>query len=79
MTNAERLVYLKRARCELQRVRDELNLAVVQCPHCSRKFSLDVGAKQLDDEVDTIVGKLSAWIESLSRHPSTSERVSFDA
>lgn len=76
MTNAERLLLIKRARSELQRVRDELNLAAATCPHCTKSLTLDGFARQLDDDLDVVMGKLESWVLHLSRRSPTSERVS---
>ncbi len=78
MTNAERLVYLRRARLELERVRAELNLASLACPRCEEVFFLDEGARRLDQELRGLSASLSSWIEALTRRSLTSERVSPD-
>jgi hypothetical protein len=76
VTNAERLVLLKRARSELQRVRDELNLAAADCPHCTKTLMLDGFAQKLDDDLDVFTAKLETWILYFSQRSPTSERVS---
>ncbi len=76
MTNAERLVLLQRARHEIERVREELDLVSASCPHCTRVFCLDSGAYKLDEELSVVVGALSSWIEALKKRRPTSERVS---
>ncbi|MCG3134373.1 MAG: hypothetical protein HMLKMBBP_01679 [Planctomycetes bacterium] len=76
MTNAERLLLIRRARSELQRVRDELNLATASCPHCTSSLVVDGLAKQLDEDLDVVAGKLEEWVLHLSRRSPTSERVS---
>ena len=76
MTNAERVVLLKRARSELQRVRDELNLVTVVCPHCTKELELDNFAKQLDEDLDEFTAKIETWVLYLSHRSPTSERVS---
>lgn len=76
MTNAERLVLIKRARSELQRVRDELSLVAASCPHCTKLVTLDGYAQRLDDDLDVVVGKLEIWVLHLSGRSPTSERVS---
>lgn len=76
MTNAERLLLLRRARSELQRVRDELDLAAATCPHCTKSFDLDGFAKKLEDDLDEFTAKLETWTLYLSQCSPTSERVS---
>ena len=79
MTNAERLLLLKRARSELQRVRDELDLATAVCPDCSKPVGLDASAKRLDDDLGVFASVLESWIRHVSLRPPRSERVSPDA
>jgi len=76
VTNAERLVHLRRGREELQQVRDELLVASATCTHCGRVFDLDAEACRLDDEIQVMVERLTGWIERLAARRPTSERVS---
>ena len=79
MTNAERLVLLRRARHEIERVREELDLVSASCPHCTQVFCLDSAAYKLDDELGVVVGTLSSWIEAVKKQRPTSERVSSES
>ncbi len=75
MSNAERLVLLKRARLELQRVRDELDLTTLTCLRC-KAIACDKQARELDRDLAIVIGKLSSWIEVVGVRRPTSQRVS---
>lgn len=78
MTNAERLVFLKRSRLELQRVRDELDVATLTCTRC-KAVTGDEQARELDHDLGVVIAKLSCWIEVVGVRRPSSQRVSSEA
>jgi len=76
MTNAERLVLLKRAQHELERVREEIAVPMLSCPGCDYLFCPDKEAPKLSQDLETVSVTLSTWIKKLGKSKPTSDRVS---
>jgi hypothetical protein len=76
VTNAERMVLLRRARYEIERVRDELGLMSSTCPKCGHSYFLDEAASKLEQELAGMTAALTSWVIALSRRSPTSEQVS---
>ncbi len=76
MTNAERLVLLKRAHHEIARVREEIEVPMLACPDCDYSFCPDKEAPKLSRDLEVVSTSLQSWIRRLAKSKPGSRRVS---